>query len=245
MIAIKGIRQGLLIVFTGDSEPWLTKLRELEDKLNANAAFFQGGLVAFDVRGITLGSDDVSRAIDLLEAHNVKLIALLTDNDGTRRQAQALGLADTLPAAPPAASSPPQAKNRVALRPETEPIATDGAQTRAQAAEEEQDRGTDGALLKRRVRSGQLIKHPGHIVVVGDVNPGAQIMAGGDIIVWGRLQGSAHAGAFGNLDAVVCALEMTPTLIKIADLTVRNHKGKAEMARVKEQEIVFTKWDRS
>ena len=89
-----------------------------------------------------------------------------------------------------------------------------------------------------------MVKHPGHVVVVGDVNPGAQILAGGDIIVWGRLQGSAHAGAFGDLGAVICALEMAPTLIKIADLTVRNHKGKVETARVEGQEIIFSSWDK-
>jgi hypothetical protein len=52
MISIKGLRQGLLINFGSENEPWLSKLRELETKLNANSAFFQGGQVAFDVHAL-------------------------------------------------------------------------------------------------------------------------------------------------------------------------------------------------
>ncbi len=258
MIAIKGLRQGLLIVFTGAHEPWLTKLRELEEKFSANSSFFSGGQVAFDVRDLALSRDDVQRGIDLLNAHNVQLIAVLSPNEDTRRAVRDLGIPDTLPTAParPARVVPPPS-------PLSEPIAIGADQAAdpdsvadaaisiavapaiAPAPAAEVDRGTDGALLKRRVRSGQLIRHPGHVVVVGDVNPGAQIVAGGDIIVWGRLQGTVHAGAFGDLAAVVCALEMTPTLIRIADVSVRNHRGKAEQAHIKEQEITFTKWDKS
>jgi hypothetical protein len=47
------------------------------------------------------------------------------------------------------------------------------------------------------------------------------------------------------LNAVVCALEMTPTLLRIADLTVRNHKGKTEIARVEQQQMVFSAWEKS
>ncbi len=260
MIAIKGLRQGLLIVFTGAHEPWLTKLRELEEKFSANSSFFSGGQVAFDVRDLALSRDDLQRGIDLLNAHNVQLIAVLSPNEETRRAVRDLGIPDVLPAAPartarvaqapspavdptPVVADQPAAPDSVAEA--GVGIAVAPAIAPAPAADADPDRGTDGALLKRRVRSGQLIRHPGHVVVVGDVNPGAQIVAGGDIIVWGRLQGTVHAGAFGDPTAVVCALEMTPTLIRIADVTVRNHRGKAEQAHIKEQEITFTKWDKS
>jgi septum site-determining protein MinC len=50
------------------------------------------------------------------------------------------------------------------------------------------------------------------------VNPGAEIVASGNIVVWGRLKGMVHAGSDGNENAVVCALEMQPTLLRIAEV---------------------------
>ena len=87
-----------------------------------------------------------------------------------------------------------------------------------------------------------------------DVNPGAQLIAGGDIIVWGKLQGSAHAGALGDTRAIICALDMSPSLVKIADaalalrpgeLKKRNKTGKAEQAQLTDQQITFTPWDKN
>jgi septum site-determining protein MinC len=96
-----------------------------------------------------------------------------------------------------------------------------------------------------------VLRHPGHIVVIGDVNPGAQLIAGGDIIVWGKLQGLAHAGALGDSNAVVCALLFMPGIIKIADATRSQAPGSPkrvqpkfpEMAVLDEQEIRILAWN--
>ena len=248
MIAIKGYRQGLLIVFGGPSEePWLTRLRELEAKLNANPGFFKGGSIAFDVGPMSLSEDDLRRAMALLEAHEVALWAVRSQDEATRACVRSLGLADRLePAsAAPAGSSQPTDTAQRAL-----PVVESAARTAP--AEEGHTDATDGLLVRRRVRSGQVLRHPGHIVVIGDVNPGAQLIAGGDIIVWGRLQGTVHAGALGDDQAVVCALDMSPALIRIADAAYtprpgerrsRNKAGSAEIARIRDQQISFTAWD--
>lgn len=76
--------------------------------------------------------------------------------------------------------------------------------------------------LKMTLRSGVDIRHPGTVVVLGDVNPGSSIVADGDIIVWGRLRGTVHAGAGGNLQSLVMAVQMEPTLIRIADRVARS-----------------------
>ncbi len=52
---------------------------------------------------------------------------------------------------------------------------------------------------------------------MGDVNPGAEIIAAGSVVVWGRLRGLVHAGALGDVEAVICALELNPTQLRIAD----------------------------
>ncbi|MGB3535153.1 MAG: septum site-determining protein MinC [Microcoleaceae cyanobacterium] len=79
----------------------------------------------------------------------------------------------------------------------------------------------DPLYLKMTLRSGVEIRHPGSVVVMGDVNPGSLIMAHGDIMIWGRLRGTVHAGAHGDSKCWVMALQMQPTLIRIADLVAR------------------------
>lgn len=75
--------------------------------------------------------------------------------------------------------------------------------------------------LQITVRSGMDIRHEGSIVIVGDVNPGGEIYAAGDIIVWGRLRGIAHAGYPNNPQCLIMALQMEPTQLRIADRVAR------------------------
>jgi septum site-determining protein MinC len=79
----------------------------------------------------------------------------------------------------------------------------------------------DPLYLKMTLRSGVEIRHPGTVVILGDVNPGSLVMAHGDIIIWGRLRGTVHAGANGNLKSQVMALQMQPTLIRIGEQVAR------------------------
>lgn len=75
--------------------------------------------------------------------------------------------------------------------------------------------------LKMTLRSGVEIRHPGTVVILGDVNPGSSIVAEGDIFIWGRLRGTVHAGAKGNLQSMIMALQMEPMLIRIGDRLAR------------------------
>lgn len=76
-------------------------------------------------------------------------------------------------------------------------------------------------FLSKTIRSGSEIRHHGHVVLVGDLNPGGTIVADGDILVWGRLKGVAHAGANGNRSSCIMALQMEPTQLRIADKVAR------------------------
>ncbi|WP_082707487.1 septum site-determining protein MinC [Planococcus kocurii] len=67
------------------------------------------------------------------------------------------------------------------------------------------------------VRSGQVIKAEGDLVVIGDVNPNGRVEAGGSVYVLGRLKGAAHAGTKGNRDAVIAASWLEATQLKIHD----------------------------
>ncbi len=107
----------------------------------------------------------------------------------------------------------------------------------------------DTILIKRTIRSGQKIKYPTNIVLFGDVNPGAEIIAAGDIIILGRLRGVVHAGAGGMTDAQVVAFKLQPTQVRIAGYISRspeesrNDKNsfEPERAYVKGSKIVVEK----
>ncbi|NJR73177.1 MAG: septum site-determining protein MinC [Scytonema sp. CRU_2_7] len=75
--------------------------------------------------------------------------------------------------------------------------------------------------LEKTLRSGEEIRHPGHVILLGDLNPGGILIADGDILVWGRLRGIAHAGAVGDRDCLIMALQMEPTQLRIADAVAR------------------------
>ena len=91
------------------------------------------------------------------------------------------------------------------------------------------------------LRAGQNLQSEGHLVVLGDVNPGAEVVAAGNIVVLGVLKGLVHAGAGGDRSACVSALQMCPTQIRIADIITRSPDGNIVAT---EPEIAYVKDDR-
>ncbi len=84
-------------------------------------------------------------------------------------------------------------------------------------------------------------------MVLGDVNPGGEVVAGGDVIVVGKLRGLAHAGAGGNRGAAIWALGVEAKQLRIADLVARapeeGFTGRGpERAVVREGRIVLEPW---
>ncbi len=86
---------------------------------------------------------------------------------------------------------------------------------------------------KGSLRSGQRIEYEGSLVIIGDVNPGAEVIAGENIVVVGALRGLAHAGAKGNRDAVIEAVEITSAQIRIADIVKEIEKQESGIIEVK------------
>lgn len=76
-------------------------------------------------------------------------------------------------------------------------------------------------FIETTLRSGNEVESDGHIVVLGDVNPGAILKAKGNIIVMGKLRGIAHAGIDGNNNAFIAANSLMPNQIRISDIISR------------------------
>lgn len=207
------------LVITLGAGTWSNLIEELDRRLGEKASFFKGGRVALRVGPRQLTSRQLETAGQILNRNNVTLWAVESESAGTLEAAAQLGLETELIDRQPV--SPP-----AAAQPHGEAI-----------------------VLRRPIRSGQVIYHPGHVVVIGDVNPGAEIRAGGSVIVWGRLRGTVHAGTGPEGDeAVVCALQLTPTQLRIGGCIARSpaeegeRKFAPEMALVQDGQIIAEPW---
>jgi septum site-determining protein MinC len=194
-------------------------LAELEERLNGTASFFKGAWVALAVGQWELSIEEIGRIKALLAQNEVVLGMVISEAPVTRAAARHLGL-----------------ETKRSFQPKPRP---------EWRAEEE---FSEGVLVRCTLRSGQIIRHPGHVVVIGDVNAGAEVIAGGDIIIWGRLRGTVHAGAMGDDQATVCALDLAPTQLRIGKHIARPPEGKLrlrtipEVASVQEGRIIVKAW---
>jgi len=208
-LQIKGLRDGLLVSL--DDAPWNEQFAALITQVDSQPSFFQGARLAVDVASQVLRVNDMVELRDALSERGISLWAILSESPTTENTAQLLGLATRI-------SKP---------RPE---------ESRQFSVE---NLGEETAMfLSRTLRSGTRIEFAGHVVVMGDVNPGAEIIADGNVIIWGRLRGMVHAGAKGNRSAVICALDLSPTQLRIADevsATLKPQENpRPEIARINE-----------
>jgi septum site-determining protein MinC len=216
LVQIKGLRDGLLVTL-GDGE-WVVLFSSLMTQIDAKTDFFKGAKLALDVGSQTLHVAEMTDLRNALSDREIILWAVLSTSATTENTAQMLGLATRLSK----------------VRPDV-PV-----QARPDSAE-------DSAMwVKRTVRSGVRLEYEGNVVVLGDVNPGAEIVAGGSILVWGRLRGVVHAGAAGDTDAVVCALDLSPTQLRIAaeiaTTPERRNQPMPEMVRLIDGQLVAEPW---
>lgn len=216
-IEIKGIKNGILIELKEGE--WEEKKTALLDHIDQNLPFFKSAKIVLDVGDRSLKSPDLSGLRNTLADREIKLKAVLSTSLITDRASQDLGLEIKLDESSP--------------EPEKSPI-------------DSSLDGDEAVFLHRTLRSGHKVIHQGHIIVLGDVNPGAELVAGGNIIVWGRLRGVVHAGAGGDSSAVVCSLDLSPTQLRIADkISVsppRKGKTRPEIAYLEDDQVRAQDW---
>lgn len=242
-IAIKGIREGILATLA-PTEDWQPLLDDLTRYIDQRGSFFRGARLVVDLSERAVDTENLTSLKALLAERQVELVAILSENDDTCSAAQELALFTDLSQIP----SPPV---------KVKPRADDDFDDDDDSDEDEEDApppmdseeyGTVGVLVKRTLRSGRTVRSNGHVVILGDVNYGAQVVATGDIIVWGKVRGIVHAGASGDETAVVCALDLTPTQLRIAGHIAvpprddKKRKPQPEMAQVKNGQIEAVLW---
>lgn len=125
------------------------------------------------------------------------------------------------------------------------------------AVEPPQQEGSRTVILAHNLRAGFRGEYRGSVVVLGDVNPGSELVAGGDVIVLGALRGVVHAGASGNPEAIVWARPIASPQIRLAGALARAPEGNslesmkkqegqshAEIARLQDGQIVIEPFGR-
>jgi septum site-determining protein MinC len=222
MVAIKGIKDGLLIALS-PTEEWGQITADLAARIDQQSSFFAGARITVELGERPVPKHELSSLKALLERRGLTLWLVLSDSATTLDAAQALDLKTST-------------ANPIPGRDDS-----DGTEFNP-----EED-GTVGLMIKRTLRSGRTVHSAGHVLVYGDVNPGAQIIAAGDVIIWGKLRGIVHAGAEGDESAVVCALDMTPTQLRIAGYITtsppdKRRKPKPEVASVRKGQIIVEAW---
>lgn len=229
LVRIRGIKDGILV--TLGAGPYLDVYDQLTDELSQKASFLHGSQVTLDVGARSLDRNQLSELVDLFASHEQVLWTVLAEADATREVAQGLGLATRVPGSQTDLEGRPLSSSPNASPTDTQaPSQTGGA-----------------IFLKETLRSGRSVFHEGAVVVMGDVNPGAEIIAAGDVIVWGRLRGLVHAGALGDETAVICALSLNPTQLRIADQIAispngSKHKPEPEKVSIRDGQIVAESW---
>lgn len=224
LFAIKGVRDGLLVTLS-PVEEWLQVTARLGEHFDGQNSFFQGARIIVDVGERPVPKYELSSLKALLERRGLTLWAVLSTSDTTRDAAEALDLRTSAGSIVPGRED---LDDSTEINPE--------------------EAGMPGVMLRRTLRSGRTVHSPGHVVIYGDVNPGAEVIAIGDIIVWGRLRGNAHAGADGDESAVICALDMIPTQLRIAGYIVtspaeKRRKARPEVALVRDNQIMVEAWE--
>jgi septum site-determining protein MinC len=188
LVQIKGLRDGLLVSL--GSAGWEESRAALFEQIETRQAFFRGARVAIDVGGLIFHVNELSDLRDSLSERGINLWAVVSESPTTEKTAQLLGLATRI--------SKPRPQESVRLPAE--------------------QNGEKAAIwIGRTLRSGTRIEVPGNTVVLGDINPGAEIVAEGSILVWGRVRGSVHAGAKGDQSAIIYGLDLSAGQIRIAD----------------------------
>jgi len=256
-VKIKG-RPGGVSLELGEGE-WDELIHLLEDRLKTAEGFFRGGRVFLDVGPRPLTEEMLRQVRQLLEAHEMQLAVVRSTSERTLQAAMEVGVSIT--------NEEPQESMQL---PEAPLIVKDGppnAYTSSPYAPppDVMVARPNHFVYRGSLRSGQGLRKTESIVIIGDVNPGAHVISGGDIMVWGRLRGIAHAGAEGNRRSVVAAIDFVPTQLRIANLTAiapeqkypkksrsgglmfwkKEPERRPEIARVVDGRIVVEPWDDS
>ena len=219
LFSIKGLKEGPTLFFDDDA-PFTDVVAAVEEELTRTNGFFRGSPIVLHFGGRLLQREEWWSLKETLHREEVLLRYAVSNNAASRKMLYKEGLSVR-------ESIPSPRKQRT----DQDPIPPEGQRA---------------SYLRHGLRGGQKKVFDGDVILAGDVNQGAEIIAGGDVVVIGALRGVVHAGYPDNERAVVIALNLTPLQLRIGPLIAipeegQNHRGvlHPEVARVLDEQIVI------
>lgn len=199
LLKVRGTREGLLLTLPDDARafPPAEVAAAIAQHLDSAEAFFSGADVIVDLAERDVTESEIAAYRGVLEARGV-VVRGFTASSQQGRALLRRGGYHPLQVAPPERVAP-NAGHAAAPTP-IHPV-------NAEIGE--------ALYVRRTLRSGARLRHHGHLLLLGDINAGAEVAASGDIIVWGQVRGMVHAGALGDDRAIICALGLNPTQLRI------------------------------
>ncbi len=191
-VIFKGTKNGIIVVLD-ENTPYEDLKQTLAEKTIEAKDFFRDAKTAVKFRGANITDSQEQELIDIINKNTDLSISFFVNE----------------------ADSPEFTKPKFAPKPQEE---DEGKLNQLISEALVTAKKNLTTFHKGSVRSGQAIRFPGSIVVIGDVNPGGELIAEGNIIVLGMLKGLAHAGCGGSHECFVAALNMRPTQLRIAEL---------------------------
>ena len=217
-IRIKGVPEGLLVTLPAGE--WDTVQYKFLEQITENEVFFKGAKLIIDVGNRVLKVSELGFLRNHLISLGISLAAIYSTNSTTVQTAQLLGV-----------------ETSKAQKIESKRVST-----------KQSDQYEPTLIIEQGLSKGNRIVHGGHVVILGDVQVGSEIIASGSVIVWGRLRGAVHAGAEGNDLAFVCALEMVPSQLRIANQfftpPMNKRKFTPELLRVENNRVISQTWEK-
>lgn len=197
-VIVKGNRYGISVYLDPETS-FDVLLDEVAVKFRETAKFFKNAKMAISFEGKKLTDEEQRRVADVITTNStLEILCILSEDEEEER------------------------RYRDAI--ERQKLRVENAKPVRQAAPLD---SSEGRFYKGTLRSGQLLESEGSVTILGDVNPGAKVIAIGNIIVLGALKGTACAGITGNAKAFIAALEMDPMQLRIADVLGRGADAKS------------------
>lgn len=220
--ALESAPGGGLVLKLTDRASYDVLRAAMRAELGATPGRYQGATVRIDLGRRDIDLFDLRRLIHLVkDEFGMDVVGLHCTVETLQRQAERelkikVHVASAAPAPEPAPAPPPAPAPAPPALAGPDETPTEIVREAPAEADDEEPAGTGKVLtIPGTVRSGAVVRFAGDIQVFGDVNPGAQLIAGGNVLVFGALKGLAHAGARGDLSAVILAFDMRPTQLRI------------------------------
>lgn len=193
-VRVRGTRDGI-VFYLPEDVPADELIVQIQEAVDSSRDFFKDAQVVLDFDQRTPEQSEIERIEEIFLTHDMRLRHITANRHESRVILNELG----------------HRPLRIVARRDRDLE----VQRPAKAPER------SAVYVRRTLRSGASVHSDGDLVVMGDVNAGAQVSAAGDVIVWGALRGMVHAGTDDTDDAMICALKLQPTQIRIGALVAR------------------------